>query len=366
MLNWSLYQDSFSTSTMRDVWSESRTIETWLQVEKTLADCQSKLDLIPVEAASQLQQISIDQLDQPMLIEEMNLVGRPIVGLVKQLRTLVGNENGQYIHYKTTTQDIMDTAMVLQMKLGLANIVESIDRSIALLVDHANKHKDTSAMGRTNGQYAIAIKFSTKFLVWIAELQRRITALKQAAKRGIIVQIGGPVGDLCLYENDAGTLVKANVAEALGLGTVEPHWQNARDGIADIITALGALCATLCKIAHNINLLSSSDIGELSEDYKTGKGVSSSMAHKKNQRATEYGEAVARLGRQRSEQINEVTLHEHERSGGVWIAEWVIVPEVFLLTSGALMWNEQTLDGLKVHKKIMESNIGRYKHQKIR
>lgn len=147
------------------------------------------------------------------------------------------------------------------------------------------------------------------------------------------------------------------VAKALGLGVTDPHWQNARDGVSDIVTALGTLCATLCKIAHNLNLLSSSDIGELSETHVTGKGASSSMPHKRNQRASEFAEAVARLGRQRSEQIGELTMHQHERSGGVWICEWLVVPEVFLLTSGALAWSEQMLSSVHINADIMRDNV---------
>jgi 3-carboxy-cis,cis-muconate cycloisomerase len=147
------------------------------------------------------------------------------------------------------------------------------------------------------------------------------------------------------------------LAEALGLGAVEPHWQNARDGVADTVSSLGALCATICKIAHNINLLSSSDIGEVCECHENGKGASSSMHHKRNQRASEFAEAVARLGRQRSEQIGELIMHQHERSGGVWVGEWLVVPEVFLLSSGALSWAKRMLTDLRVNEDQMERNL---------
>ncbi|MCV0424510.1 MAG: hypothetical protein K5905_03475 [Roseibium sp.] len=137
----------------------------------------------------------------------------------------------------------------------------------------------------------------------------------------------------------------------------DPHWQNARDGLCDITSALGSLCATLCKIAHNINLLASSDVGEVSESYTHGRGASSAMAHKRNQRASEFAEALARLGRQRSEQMGELTLHQHERSGGVWIGEWLLIPEVFLLTSGALFWIHNMFAGLEFHKTRMSERV---------
>ena len=115
MLDWALYRDNFSTPGMRRIWSESATIAAWLKVEKTLAWCQSDLGLVPVEAADRLGQISSEDLDPAALIADMNTVGRPIVGLVRQLRALVGPEHAPYVHFQSTTQDAMDTALALQM-----------------------------------------------------------------------------------------------------------------------------------------------------------------------------------------------------------------------------------------------------------
>ncbi len=357
MLDRPLYRNSFSTAAMRRIWSEDETLASWIAVEQVLARCQSELGLIPQEAARRIGGISADQIDRNRLAGEMDLVGRPIVGLVGQMRGLVGDASAAYVHYRATTQDIIDTAMAMQMRDGLDEIVASIDRMVLRLEYLTEDHGDARMIGRTNGQHAVPMDFATRLLVWISELRRRRQALMEAAGRGLLVQIGGPVGDLGRYEGDTGPALKQKVAAALDLGTAEPHWQNARDGVADIVTALGALCASLCKIAHNVNLLASSDIGEVCEGHSDGRGASSSMAHKRNQRATEFGEAVARLGRQRSEQIQEVCLHQHERSGGVWIAEWMIVPEVFLLTSGALMWAERLFDGLQVDAHRMAANL---------
>ncbi|WP_171176037.1 lyase family protein [Ruegeria sp. HKCCD8929] len=352
MLDYRIYRNCFSSAEMRRIWSEHATIAAWLKVEQVLARCQADLNLIPAGAAAAIETVGISDLDTEALAAEMDLVGRPIVGLVKQLRVLVG-EHGCHVHHRATTQDIMDTAMVMQMKLGLAEIETGTARLINLLDGHIRAHPSTMVLGRTNGQHAVPMRLATKLTVWRSELARRLEALEQAASRGLNVQIGGPVGDLRGYENGSGERVKAAVAARLELGTVDPHWQNARDGIADVVTALGALCASLCKIAHNVNLLSSSDIAEVSEAHTNGKGASSSMRHKRNQRASEFMEAVSRLGRQKAEQIGEFTLHEHERSGGAWIGEWVIVPEVFLLTSGALHWAQALFEGLTFHPEKM-------------
>ena len=149
------------------------------------------------------------------------------------------------------------------------------------------------------------------------------------------------------------------IADRLGLPGTRTNWQSARDGVAEIVQAVGLLSASLARVAHNVNLLSGTDIAEVFERGGDGLGASSSMAHKRNQRASEFAEAVARLARQRSEQIGEVTLHEHERSGGVWIAEWMIVPEAFLFASGALKWSERMLKALEIDRERINANLRR-------
>lgn len=363
MLDYGIYRDCFSSPDMRAIWSEHATISAWLKVEQVLAAQQADLGLIPTEAAVAIQAVSVCDLNTAELQEEMLLVGRPVLGLVQQLRRFLP-DYAAHVHFRATTQDVMDTAMALQMKLGLEHVQSSLSAILALIDDHITACQDTKIMGRTNGQHAEPIYLATKFRVWQSELVRRSQVLGAAADRGLNVQIGGPVGDLSGYENGTGQLIKQGVAASLMLNVVEPHWQNARDGVADIVTSLGALCGTLCKIAHNVNQLSSSDIGEFTEMHQPGKGASSSMKHKRNQRASEFGEAVARLGRQRAEQIGELTLHEHERSGGVWIGEWVVVPETFLLTSGALQWSNQMLKSLVANPVAMQRVVSDSPHGK--
>ena len=357
MLEWQLMQGSFSSTDMRRIWSESSTISAWIKVEQTLARVQSEASLVPSEAVAALDGFCIGMLDQERLRQDMGLVGRPIVGLVGQLREHVGKDLARFVHFKSTTQDIMDTALAMQMKLGLATVLSDLDQLVSSLTGLIEAHPNTRMIGRTNGQYAIPMRLRTKFEVWRAELLRRREVIIEAERRGTMVQVGGPLGDLSNYEDEKGVEVKAGMAEALGLNAAEPHWQNARDGVGDIASALGGLCASICKIAHNINLLSSSDIDEICECHENGKGASSSMHHKRNQRASEFAEAVARLARQRSEQIGELTLHQHERSGGVWVGEWVVVPEVFLLTSGALAWAKRMLADLTVKEDRMAEKI---------
>lgn len=331
----------------------------WICAEQALAQGQSDLGIIPVAAAEAIGKITGADLDQSALAQDMMLVGRPIVGLVAQMRRLVG-PNAPHVHFKSTTQDIMDTAMALQMTQAMAEIRQATQRVIERIQDHMAAHADSRIMARTNGQHAVPMPLRIKLEVWVAELTRRLEALDQAGARGLNVQLGGPTGDLSGYDPATGARLKQLIAQRLGLGVVEPHWQNARDGIADVLGALGILCASLEKIAQNINLLSSSEIAEAAERSVEGRGASSAMAHKKNQRASEFGEAVARLARQRASQMADHMMHQHERSGGVWIGEWVIVPEAFALGSGALHWCDQMFAELSFDATAMQARISAY------
>jgi 3-carboxy-cis,cis-muconate cycloisomerase len=358
MQNYHLYRDCFSTPEMRAIWCEEASISAWLKVEQVLARCQADIGLIPAEAATAIEAVSFTQINQERLKEKMMFVGRPVVGLIEQLRELTGTY-AQYVHLNSTTQDIMDTAMSMQMKLGLEDIQTSI-KSIIILLERLNSnHGDTLIIGRTNGQHALPMKLSNKLRVWKAELCRRSVAIADAASRGVNAQVGGPLGDLRQYEGSQGAEVKQAVADRLKLNIVDPHWQSSRDGLMDIVLSLGSLCASICKVSHNVNLLCSSDIEEMSECYSAGRGASSSMKHKKNQRASEFAEAVARLGRQRAEQIGELTLQQHERSGGVWIGEWVVIPEVFLFSAGALNWFHQLIENLEINTEAMNTTAMR-------
>ena len=356
MLHYNIYNNCFSHSEMIEIWSEKSTICTWIQVEKTLALVQSKLGIIPVSAYESIDKITYAQLDLSELHDDMLLVGRPIVGLIKQMRKLAGI-HGDKVHFKATTQDIIDTALMIQTKNSLQHIKTACNTLITQIDMMVQQYADVQIMGRTNGQYAVPMSLATKLQVWQSELIRRYDVLQHIEQRCLCVQIGGAVGELSDYDNETGQLLKQKMATLLGLHSVSPHWQNARDMGLDMMHAVGALCASLCKIAHNINLLSSSDIAEMSETYVQGRGASSTMSHKKNQRSSEFMEITARLGRQRTEQMGELSLHQHERSGGGWLGEWLIIPEALLFTSGALKWGVSLFENLHIHTHNMSQKI---------
>ena len=357
LMDWTIYKHVFVSDEMRHIFCEDTAIARWLAVEIAITEAQGELGIIPAASAQAIVSAATSlDIDKVQLATDMMLAGRPIIGLSQQLKACVGPEYEDWVHWGVTTQDIMDTGMILQIREGLAHLHSQTESLLECLKKLASAHRNTAMMGRTNGQYAQPMSVALKLSVWIEELTRRLEALNQAAARGLMVQFGGAVGNLAAF-GDNGPALRTAVARRLELAAPIVHWQNARDGIADILGAVGILCAGLEKIAHEVNTLAGDDIGEMYESHVPGRGASSAMTHKRNQRASEFAEAASRLGRQRAQVAPELMRHEHERSGGVWIAEWVTVPEVFLYASGALKWSNTLFEALHINPDKMLENI---------
>lgn len=357
LFDWSIYKHLFSSERMEAIFSEQKTIECWIEVEKAVAQAQARLGIIPAEAAEAIDRcLEFDKIDFNRLRADTLEVGRPIVGLVSQLAGQVGGDHGAWVHYGITTYDIMDTGKVLQVRDGLLEILTAMARFGRLLKDMAVKHRDTVMIGRTNNLHAQPTTFGAKLAIWIEEFLRHEQRLIEAKKRVLMVQFGGAVGTLASI-HPQGLKFRDEVAAELELGVPLSNWHNARDSMTEVASSLGNICASLARIAQNISNLSGTDIGELSETGKLGRGRSTSMAHKKNPRAAEFAEAVARLGRHRATGMLEVMGQEHDRCGGTYISEWMLIPETFLLTSGALAWAIDLLGRLEVHDKRMRANV---------
>ncbi len=357
LLDWHIYQDAFSTERMRDIFNERAACAAWLEMERAVAVAQGRLGIIPKPAAEAIaQQISADRIDLQRLREDVRDVGRPIVGLVKQLVEQIDEPHGQWVHFGISTYDVIDSGAVLQIKSGIWEVQSHLTDLRVRWEDLARQHRDTIMIGRTNGQHAQPTTFGAKIATWIEECVRQQQALHFASDHATVLQLGSMVGSLAAFETQ-GLELREEVARELGLSAPLSNWHNARDGVARVVQALGLICASLARIARDIASLSSTDMGELSERGELGRGRSSGMPHKRNPRAAEFAEATARLGRQRSAGVLEMMGQEHERSGGTFIAEWVIVPETFLLTSGAIAWMTDLMDRLEVHEHRMVANI---------
>lgn len=357
VFDWQTYRHMFSTPRMEEIFGERNTLVQMIEAEKAATRAQGKLGIVPAEAASEINKcLSFDALDLERLHQDTLDVGRPIAGLASQLAAQVPDPHKVWVHYGVTTYDIIDTGKVLQIRDGLDEILAAMTRYSDQLENLAKAHRDTVMIGRTNNLHALPTTFGLRLAVWIEELMRHRDRLLAARERALVVGFAGAVGTFASM-GDEGLNFRREVAMELGLSHTLSSWHNARDTITEVSLCLGNLCGSLARNAQNINAMGASEIREISERGDAGRGRSTSLPQKRNPRAAEFAESVARLGRQRAMGMVEFMGQEGDRCGGTWIGEWLLVPETFLLTSGALHWACDLMERLDVHPENMRANI---------
>ena len=352
-----IFQAFYSTEPMRNIFDDSHLVQCWLDVEAALARAQAKLDIIPESAAREINhQAKAQAIDFEALGRGTSLVGYPILPLVRQLAGLCKGEAGRYVHWGATTQDIMDTANVLQLREALAIITRDLENLIATLSDLAEKHRDTPMAGRTHGQHALPITFGFKVAVWIDELRRHQERLAQCRPRLLRCQFAGAAGTLASLKSQ-GWQVHQALAEELGLHPASIAWHSSRDTFAEFVSLCGLLTATLGKMAHEVAILQKNEFGEVEEPFESGKGSSSTMPQKRNPILCEAVIGISQIVCQQVPAMLTAMKTEHERAMGEWHTEWDVIPHVCQLTGAALRHSLNIFDGLIVYPEAMARNL---------
>lgn len=298
------------------------------------------------------------KLDMDRLRRETEIVGYPILPLVRQLSAVCGEEAGRYVHWGATTQDIMDLASVLQMKEGLVIVERLLRDIIATLRELSAKYRDTPMAGRTHLQHALPVTFGYKCAVWLSGFQRHLERLEQLRSRTLLVQFGGAAGSLAsLGDGDDGLRVRRALAEELGLADPPITWHVARDGVAEIANFLALMGGSMGKLALDIIVMSSNELGEVSEPFVPHRGASSTMPQKRNPISSEVILAASKVLRSNAGLVLDGMVADFERASGPWHLEWVAVPESFVIAVGALSQTHFALSGLCVHSKQMLDNL---------
>ena len=342
---------------MRAVFSDAARLQRMLDVEAALARAEAKLGLIPAEAAAEISaKADVGRFDLETIGKGTALVGYPIVPLVKALGQACAGDAGRYVHWGATTQDIVDTALVLQLRDGLDLISQDLDGTETALAGLARRYRDTPMAGRTHAQHALPITFGFKCALWLAPLQRHRARLARLREEVALVQFGGAVGTLASLGAD-GIQVMAALAEELDLRVPPIAWHVGRDGLAEVAAFLGLLTGSLAKIATDVALLVQAEIGEVAEPYQEGRGGSSTMPQKRNPIACEFILACATNVRQLVPVMLGAMVQDHERATGPWHAEWIALPQAFALTAGALHHARTMLEGLIVDPERMRRNL---------
>ncbi|PRZ43865.1 class-II fumarase/aspartase family protein [Tritonibacter scottomollicae] len=351
------YADQFSTPAMRALFSDEGRFQSWLDFEAALARAEAGCGVIPRSAAEAITEAAtLDSLDPMAMREVYGQVGFAIVPLVKQLTAACPEHAARYVHWGATTQDVLDTGLVLQIRAGLEMIETELDGVIAALVSLARTHRDTPQAGRTFQQHAAPITFGYKVAGWLDEALRHRARLPGVKARALAVQYGGAVGTLAPLR-EKGTEVRAALARELELRDPDITWHTGRDSLAEVIFWLGLVGGLLGRIGTEIAMLMRSEVSEVREPYVPGRGASSAMPQKRNPIACPQIIAIANRLRALVPQMMESQIQEHERGIAAMPVEWMVIPEAFLLASGALMHARPVLEGLDVDTKNMRRTL---------
>jgi 3-carboxy-cis,cis-muconate cycloisomerase len=351
-----IFRDMFGTAEMRAVFSDDNLLKCYVEAEVALAVAQGRTGVIPQDAADAIAMIAPTvALDRAKLKQEAENVGYPILGLVRQLSAKLGDA-GRYVHWGATTQDIMDTATVLQVRAGLDIVERDITAVSAALAKLAQKYRDTPMAGRTHLQQALPITFGYKCAIWLDAMDRHAARLKELRPRVLVAQLGGAAGTLASL-GDKGLDVRSEYASALNLADQPITWHVARDAVVETVNFLGLVTGSLGKIGFDIMLMMATELAEAFEPFATHRGASSTMPQKRNPISSEILVANAKAVRQHAGLMLDAMIQDFERATGPWHVEWMAVPESFILTAGSLAQAKFMLEGLIVDEARMRRNL---------
>ena len=356
-LDSAIFRDIFTTPEMRDVFSDERRTSYYLEIERALARAQARLGIIPEKAAREIErQCRIENIDLARLKQQTERIGYPILGVVQQIVDLCADGLGEWCHWGATTQDITDTAAIMQIRAALELVEKDMEAIAAALADLSRRYRDTPMAGRSNLQQAVPLTFGFKTAALLAAMQRHRERLAQLRPRILVGEFGGAVGTLASLGGD-GLKVQAAMMKELGLGQPDIAWHTVRDRIGEVACFLGLLTGTLGKISMDVKLLMQTEVAEVYEPFHEARGSSSTMPQKRNPISCLYIHSTVALVRQHVAALLEAAVADHERSTGPWEIEWISLPEIFLLASGALAQTRLLVCGLEVDADRMRANL---------
>src|SRR5499426_3616145 len=356
-LDSAIFRDIFTSAEMRHVFSDEARTGYYLEIEAALARAQARLGIIPENAAREIvRQCRIENIDLARLKQQTERIGYPILGVVQQIVGLCADGLGEWCHWGATTQDITDTAAILQIRAALDLVEKDMEAIAKALADLSRRYRDTPMAGRSNLQQAVPLTFGFKTAALLAAMQRHRERLAQLRPRVLVGEFGGAVGTLASLGSD-GLKVQAELMQELGLGQPDIAWHTLRDRIGEVACFLGLLTGTLGKISMDVKLLMQTEVAEVYEPFHEARGSSSTMPQKRNPISSLYIHSTVALVRQHVAALLEAAVADHERSTGPWEIEWISLPEIFLLASGCLAQSRDLVAGLQVDEARMRANL---------
>ena len=355
-----LLDSLFTTDAMRHVFSDRHQLQCMLDFEAALARALAENGIAQRGAIAPIEsQCRAELFDVESLARAAALSGNVAIPLVKALTEAVSKADAQaatFVHWGATSQDAIDTGLVLQLREALDLVDQDLAHIATSLAHLAAAHKSTLMPGRTWLQQGPPVTLGLKVAGWLDAIDRHRERLRHSRNQASVLQFGGAVGTLAAV-GDRGLDVAAALARELKLELPELPWHSHRDRLAEVAASLGLLVGSLGKIARDISLMSQTEIDEVVESSGPGRGGSSTMPHKRNP----VGSAVILAAALRVPALVSTVLtamvQEHERGLGGWHAEWETLPEIFRLTAGALAQTKQIVGGLEVHSEKMLQNV---------
>ncbi|MFT3942310.1 MAG: adenylosuccinate lyase family protein [Ancrocorticia sp.] len=351
-----LYQFAANEDQLR-IYSDSETIQAWLDTEAALALAQGEAGVIAADDAKQIAAAcTLDNIDRAELWKSAQNVGYPIFGLVRQVSDhLPDGPNGR-VHYGATTQDIMDSGLALQMSRSLA----SIDKQLLKLGDRLSElsveYRDTVMPGRTHAQQAVPTTFGASLAVTVGELARQRERLAHAYENVRVISLFG-AGGTNAAQGPKSVQVRTRVAELLGLRDTATPWHVNRDVLAEYGFICATICGSLAKLARDVVDLSRSEVGEVFEPYNPHRGASSTMPQKVNPISSELIIGMSSYASALLSVFTRIQEAGHQRAAGEWQAEWLAVPTMGTLAASALDEAIVIAEGMRVNPERMRENL---------
>ena len=350
----------FGSDAVNEIFTDRSRLQRMLDFEAALARAEARVDVIPKSAAGPIAaQCRADLFDLAALGRATVKTGNHAIPMIKELTALVGKQDEQamrYVHWGATSQDVVDTGLILQLRDALSAIRADLDRLCDSLTSLAGQYRSTPVVARTLMQQAVPTVFGLKGAGWLDAIARHRSRVQELQTRVLVIQFGGAAGTLAML-GDRGLDVATALAEELQLALPAVPWHGHRDRVVEVATTLALLTGTLGKIARDISLQMQTEVGEVFEPSGAGRGGSSTMPHKRNPITC----AVVLAAANRLPGLAGIMLaampQEHERSLGGWHAEWETLPEIVRLSAGALHHMAEAVAGLEIDPGQMQQNL---------
>lgn len=351
-----LLRDLYGTDELRALVGTRALVQSWLDVEAALAAAEAEVGVVPAEAAERIaEECRAELYDVDELRAGIGASKHPLVPLIRALVERCGDQGG-WVHWGATTQDVVDTGLVLQARAALGPIERDLGRATLAAGRLATAYRETPMAGRTHMQHAVPITFGLKAATWADELDRSRERLTTASRQALVAQLSGAAGTLATLGDQADAVQEA-FCQRLALGRADVHWHATRDRLRDLAHALAQVASAAERIAAEVIRLEATEVGEAFEPTSDAHVGSSTMPQKRNPMTCEYIVASARLLRGATGVLADSPAHASERDMGFWAAEWIALPQAFILCGGIVDKLATVLEGLGVDEARMQSNL---------